>query len=453
MTCCCLVVTAVSTYLLYRAAINEEKVRMRDIARTNALLLAEIARFDRTHLSDDAVSPAESALSRMREAHKNFFGLGETGEFTIGRREGGSIVFLLVDRPPGKKLPGPVPFDSGLAEPMRRALSGLSGTLIGPDYSGKTVLAAYEPLPELGLGIVAKVDLAEVRAPFIRAGLVAVLVTVIVVMIGSLLFMRIAEAMIRELRILNETLTYRTRDLARSNRELEQFAYVASHDLQEPLRIVGSYAQLLGKRYKGRLDADADDFIAYLVDGAARMQRLIDDLLAFSRVGTRGKPFEPTDCAAVLKDAIDNLAMTVQESGARITADPLPTVVADGSQLVLLFQNLIGNAVKFRGETPLHVRVSAHRDNREWVFSVQDNGMGIDPEYRDRIFIIFQRLHTREKYPGTGIGLAIAKKIVERHGGKIWVESQPNEGSTFFFTIPDHGGGLSIDNPVPEIEG
>jgi signal transduction histidine kinase len=231
-------------------------------------------------------------------------------------------------------------------------------------------------------------------------------------------------------------------ELARSNKELEQFAYVASHDLQEPLRMVASYVQLLARRYQGRLDADADEFIAYAVDGASRMQGLINDLLAYSRVGTRGKPFEPTNCEAVLEQALTNLQVAIRDNDAVVTHDPLPTVMADATQLVQLFQNLIGNAVKFRSEQPPCVHVSASetfevsKPSKVWRFSVQDNGIGIDPEYHERIFMIFQRLHTREEYPGTGIGLAVCKKIVERHGGRIWVESQPRKGSTFYFTIP-----------------
>jgi PAS domain S-box-containing protein len=226
-------------------------------------------------------------------------------------------------------------------------------------------------------------------------------------------------------------------DLARSNAELEQFAYVASHDLQEPLRMVASYTQLLARRYKGRLDADADEFIAFAVDAATRMQRLINDLLAYSRVGTRGKPFEPTNLSNVMKYVLTSLQLAIEESGARISMDSLPTLMADPVQMGQLFQNLLGNALKFRKtDSPLDIRVTASLIKDEWLFTVADNGIGFDPEYSERIFVIFQRLHTVSEYPGTGIGLAICKKIVERHGGRIWADSAPGQGAVFSFTLP-----------------
>jgi signal transduction histidine kinase len=226
-------------------------------------------------------------------------------------------------------------------------------------------------------------------------------------------------------------------DLARSNAELEQFAYVASHDLQEPLRMVASFSQLLAKRYRDKLDQDAQEFINFAVDGATRMQTLINDLLAYSRVGIRGKPFRPTHGEAVFKMAVDNLARAIAHSGAIITHDPLPTICGDEVQLIQLFQNLIANAVKFHGQEPPQVHISARRQDAEWVFAVRDNGIGMAPEQQERIFSIFQRLHHRSEYPGTGIGLAICKKIVERHGGKIWVESEVGRGSTFYFTVKE----------------
>ncbi|MCX7898279.1 MAG: ATP-binding protein [Rhodocyclaceae bacterium] len=235
-----------------------------------------------------------------------------------------------------------------------------------------------------------------------------------------------------------QALAEKTAALEASNRELEQFAYVASHDLQEPLRMVASYTQLLGRRYKGKLDADADEFIAFAVDGAQRMQVLINDLLKYSRVGTRGKPFAMVSGEKMLDAALANLKVAIEESGAKIAREPMPELWGDETQLVQLMQNLIGNAIKFRkpGMAP-QIRVSSQRRERAWEICVADDGIGIDPEYFDRIFVIFQRLHPKEKYPGSGIGLAIAKKIVERHGGRIWVESQPGAGATFRFTIPD----------------
>lgn len=247
------------------------------------------------------------------------------------------------------------------------------------------------------------------------------------------------EERTRELHKSEEELRKTVADLERSNAELERFAYVASHDLQEPLRMVSSYTQLLEKRYKDKLDANAHDFINYAVDGAKRMQNLINDLLTYSRVGTRGKLFEPTDCKAVFDAAIANLDAAIKENKAKVTYDPLPMVMSDEGQLVQLFQNLIGNAIKFHGKKPPRVHVSARPDGDKWVFSIKDNGIGIDPQYFERIFIIFQRLHS-EGYPGTGTGLAIAKRIVERHGGRIWIESAPDKGSTFHFTIPMKGG-------------
>jgi PAS domain S-box-containing protein len=227
-------------------------------------------------------------------------------------------------------------------------------------------------------------------------------------------------------------------ELRRSNQELEHFAYVASHDLQEPLRTVSSFSQLLARRYRGRLDRDADDFLGFVVDGAARMQSLINDLLTFSRIGTRGNPFAPVACEDAVRTAGENLGVAIAESGAVVTHGPLPTVRADATQLTQLFQNLLGNSIKFRRpDEPPRVHISAAREDSAWRFSVRDNGIGIDPQYFDRIFIIFQRLHGRAEYPGTGIGLAVCKKIVERHGGRLWVESEPGRSATFHFTIPD----------------
>lgn len=225
-------------------------------------------------------------------------------------------------------------------------------------------------------------------------------------------------------------------ELARSNRDLEQFAYVASHDLQEPLRMVAAYTQLLAERYRGKLDADADKFIGYAVEGALRMQTLIQDLLAFSRVGHNGTGSKAADCNRIVGEALLNLHTAIEESGAEVTHDPLPAVAAEHAQLIQVFQNLIGNAIKFHGPEKLTVHISAERHDAQWLFSVADNGIGIAPEYHEVIFAIFQRLHGRSEYAGNGVGLAICKKIIEHYGGRIWVKSEPGKGCTFQFTLP-----------------
>jgi len=241
---------------------------------------------------------------------------------------------------------------------------------------------------------------------------------------------------IEERKKAEESLALAINDLQRSNKELEQFAYVASHDLQEPLRMVASYTQLLAERYENQLDDKAKKFIHYAVDGAVRMQLLINDLLAYSRIGTKARSMEPVDSHSALGRAISSLKLQIDEAKAIITNNELPVVRADASQLTQLFQNLIGNALKFRGAENPRIHISAVDEKKEWLFSVSDNGIGIDPQYAEKVFIIFQRLHTKEEYPGSGIGLAICKKIVERHGGRIWFKSEIGKGTTFYFTIP-----------------
>ncbi|QVL31406.1 CHASE3 domain-containing protein [Telmatocola sphagniphila] len=231
-------------------------------------------------------------------------------------------------------------------------------------------------------------------------------------------------------------------DLSKSNGELEQFAYVASHDLQEPLRAISGCVQILKKRYQGKLDASADELIRHTVEGAERMQTLINDLLAYSRVTTQGKELSLIESSEPVQRALESLSSAIAETQAEIQVGPLPAVQADTTQLTRLFLNLISNAIKFCKETP-RIEVGAQKREKDWCFFVRDNGIGIDPTYFDRIFIIFQRLHNRAEFPGTGMGLAICRKIVERHGGQIWVESAPQKGSTFYFTVPDKGAKTS----------
>jgi len=230
------------------------------------------------------------------------------------------------------------------------------------------------------------------------------------------------------------------RKLHQSNQELEQFAYVASHDLQEPLRMITSYATLIQRKLEKNLDADSKEFFFFMTDGVKRMQILINDLLSYSRVATQTKPFEKTNLDDALDGALGNLKVTIGEKGARITRDPLPSVMCDPVQMERLFQNLVGNAMKYCQNTP-EIHISAEKKKDEWIITIRDNGIGIDPKYHEQIFGIFKRLHRRDEYSGTGIGLAVCKKTVERHGGKIWVDGKLNEGSTFYFTIPSQDDG------------
>jgi light-regulated signal transduction histidine kinase (bacteriophytochrome) len=256
-------------------------------------------------------------------------------------------------------------------------------------------------------------------------------------LIGQLMARRQAEAAMREA---FQELEHKTRELTRSNEELQQFAYVASHDLQEPLRMISSYTQLLGRRYGERLDGDAQEFMAYIVDGAARMKQLIEDLLAYSRVGTKSTEFKPVELERSVRRALSNLKGAIDDSGAIVTYDPLPTAPSDEVQLAQVFQNLIGNALKFRSQSAPRIHVAVDEKAEKWEIAVRDNGIGIEPQYFERIFMVFQRLHNKGEYPGTGIGLAICKKVVERHGGRIWVESRAGEGSSFHFTLPKPRG-------------
>ena len=249
--------------------------------------------------------------------------------------------------------------------------------------------------------------------------------------------LRMAGSMldITDRRLAEEDLRALVRDLSRSNSELERFAYIASHDLQEPLRMVASYTQLLQRRYEGKLDPEADEFIEYAVDGAKRMQTLINELLAYSRVGTQGAPFVATDLEVVVSDVLRVMEPTLSEAGAIVTHDPMPTVRCDALQIGRVFQNLLANAAKFRGDEPPRIHIGVTVSGGDWIFCVKDNGIGIEPAYFDRIFVIFQRLESRADYEGTGMGLAICKRIIERHGGRIWVESRRGAGSTFYFIL------------------
>jgi len=311
-----------------------------------------------------------------------------------------------------------------------------------PVVTGFARAQGYSNFPGFDWTVLVRLDREHIHAPINRLMWTAAGVGLLLVMPLAGFGVWASWKLVRDnrdLAVSRKALEESIAELARSNADLQQFAYVASHDLKEPLRMVASYTQLLARRYKGKLDSDADEFITYAVDGANRMQWLINDLLAYSRVSVQDKVFEEVDCNRVLEEVLSDLRIAIEESLAVVTHDPLPRVMADGLQLGQLFQNLIGNAIKFHGKDHPRVYVSAERRPNEWLFSIRDNGVGLDPEYAERIFVIFQRLHSRDEYPGTGIGLAICKKIVERHGGRIWVVSQTGQGATFHFTLPIAG--------------
>lgn len=374
------------------------------------------------------------------------------------------------------------------------ALKGMEGTALYNDYRDVPVLGAYQYLENRKLALVTEIDQDEYLAPIERLQRATIGLGFVVAVLSLLIGWKSAEALLEPLlRLvaavnkmdadnlvftekipgkheiaqlstafismtgrLQQTLVSRDAlqqevevrkeaeeklnnamlQLSRSNKELEQFAYVASHDLQEPLRMVSSYVQLLAERYRDQLDDKAQKFIHYAVDGANRMQVLIQDLLDFSRVSTRGLAFSSVDCNQLLGEALDNLQTSIRATGTVIIGDHLPMVIGDRVQIVQIFQNLIANSIKFCANESPTIHVSAESNDDRWQFSVQDNGIGIDRKYADKIFVIFQRLHTREEYPGTGIGLALCKRIVERHGGEIWFNSEEGKGTTFYFTLP-----------------
>lgn len=373
-----------------------------------------------------------------------------TAETLLVRREGNEVVFLNELRhkkDTALSLRFPI---TQKTLPATMAALGKEGIMEGIDYRGVPVIAALRTIPHSPWFIVSKIDKEEVFAPVRkRAWFIAIIVFAAIIGAGLsvglwwrqqrvIFYRRQYEAELKfseEREKAAEELRRHAAELKRSNEELQQFAYIASHDLQEPLRMIASYLQLIERRYKGKLDKDADEFIAFAVEGANRLQNMIIGLLAYSRVGTKGKAFEDVNCSEVFANAILNLKLAIEESGALVTSDRLPVVRADYSQLAQVFQNLISNAIKFKGSEPPRIHISAEMKDMEWLFSVKDNGIGISTEYKDRIFNIFQRLHGRE-YPGVGIGLSICRRIVERHGGRIWFESEVGKGAAFYFTIP-----------------
>lgn len=416
-------------------------------------------------------------IAEMAQMLAEKTGLGDSGEIIVGTALGPDQIEYLL---PPQSAPETTRVLSVQVPAMTLAVNRQSGFMHTRDYRGKEVVAVYRPVHYLDWGMVAKIDTAEAYAPLARLrNLMLGLETVMLVigLVSSYLLARrftrpilelaenatavasgnwnvratvkspdelgqLAEAFNRmtvqlagSYATLEQRVADRTEALARSNEDLQRFASVASHDLQEPLRAVGSFCQLLGETYGTKFDDEGKLWLGFVVDGAKRMQEMVQALLEFSRIESGGKALEPTRVEDALARALTNLQGAIESSGAQVTHDELPVLPADGVQLAQVFQNLIGNAIKFRGDKPPHVHVAASRDGDGWTFSVRDNGIGIEPRHFSRLFAIFQRLHGRDQYPGTGIGLALCKRIVERHGGRVWLESEPGNGTTFFFTL------------------
>jgi PAS domain S-box-containing protein len=378
---------------------------------------------------------AEEALARERANLQAIFGVVNVGMLLIDEEGVVRRVNDTVSRWVGKELSTCCAMQPGDFVGCVHALTDPAGcghtshcAVCPIRNTFESVLRTREPIHDIGAEAVLSIDGKEVRL-WLEASADPLMLDGkphVVLSLNNITARKQAET----------TLRHTADELTRSNKELEQFAYVASHDLQEPLRMVIGFVQLLEQKYGNQLGAEADQFIAYAVDGAKRMQTLINDLLSYSRVGARGVQAPPIDARVAMERALENLRAGIQETGAEIRYGQLPTVRVEGTQLVQLFQNLVGNALKFRSDAPPKICIEAVQSDGHCQFSVSDNGIGIASEFQDRIFLIFQRLHTRQKYAGTGIGLAICKKIVDRHGGRIWVESQAGQGATFHFTLP-----------------
>ena len=393
------------------------------MAQTGSLLIAVVAlglvlRFERARGAARAVEAEHNALQRSEE---RFRSLVENASNVIAIVDTGVAIQFVSDS--SLRIIGRRP-----EELMGRAFIGY----VHPDDQEKLHDAVASVAREIGTVASTEVRFQSVNAEWRIIEIVATsrlsdpAISGVVITISD----------ITERKLVADALAEKAEALRKSNAELEQIAFASSHDLQEPLRRLCTHSQLLSNRYKGRLDQDADDYIERIVEGAKRMQALIKNLLTYYSVGGETKPFKPTDCEAVLTTVLVSLKAAISESGVIVTHDPLPTVMGDEIQLGQLFQYLIDNGIKYRNGGAPQIHVSCKMEGEEWLFSLKDNGIGIDPQYAERIFIIFQRLHSQKEYPGTGIGLAVSKKIVERHGGRIWVESEPGKGATFYFTVP-----------------
>ena len=461
----CAMVMAVITIILYRHEINQQREMLQVTAKSQARLIEAVARFDAKTFStiknaNQDYDASLSTLSQIIDAHERYEGFGKTGEFTLARRDGESIIFVLRHRHGAVERPLPVDFDSDLAEPMRMALQGLSGTIIGLDYRGETVLAAHEPVAVLNLGIVAKIDLTEIHAPFIRSSLTAAAIALFIVLVGTALFFWISNPMIKRLETHSRNLEKEIKERAQlsaqlktKNKELEQIIYVTSHDLRSPLVNIDGYSkeleysiddlrrefdktQIPTETLAPILDHDMPDALRFIRSSASKMDTLLTGLLKLSRSGRAALTIDLIDMNDLISKVVEASEFQIKKASVELSISELPPCKGDAVQVNQVFSNLLGNALQYLdAERPGAIRISGRIENEHSVYCVEDNGIGIAQTHQNNIFEIFHRLNPA-KGEGEGLGLTIVTQILSRLSGNIWVESIPNEGSRFFVALP-----------------
>lgn len=431
-----IVATAIASWVFYKEAVSNNRDWLQNIAVTQANLMESVTGYVPEHFGSGDQKAAGQIIARLMQSDMKEPGFGETGEFVVGRRNGDTIEFLLHQKLAEGKKPEPVPYASKLAEPMRLALAGKKGTVIALDYRGTEVLAGFSPIGTLDLGLVAKIDLAELQTPLLKAGLITGSVMIGIVVIGMALVHRLSSPIIHNLEDRARRLEKLSKELARSNKDLEQFAYVASHDLKSPLRGIENLIDWLAEDLEGTLNEKNKRYMALLKGRSERMDALLDGLLEYSRVGRKNQTVKRVDTRAMIADIWDLMA---PPPTANLTlAKDLPVFETPETPLELVFRNLINNAVKHHDRKDINIVVDCSEVRSFYRFTVQDDGAGIAPEFHERVFGIFQTLKSRDEVEGSGMGLALVKRTVEFYGGVVGLHSNPEQGrgTTFSFTWP-----------------
>ena len=442
--------TLTGIYVLYRFSLEQQGKFLQVVTESQAKLVQSLIRYHRIDLLDQQFSSnylmQQHILRRIAYAYNNYKGFGETGELLIAHRVNDEIRFIVSHRYGSMEKQPPIPMNSLLAEPMRRALNGLDGVIVDKDYNNSDVLAAFSPVPEMNLGIVAKMHISEIREPFLIAGLISMVFGSVIVLIGTGVMVMVIQLFVLEIEEKNHSLKAALRtqvglrkELETSNKDLAQFAYVASHDLQAPLRSIVNFSQIIQQRYSEQLDEEGTDFINRIIKAGQRMRELILNLLEFSRVGTHGRSFEYLDCTEILDRWFEDHNIENDKYGDLqkvVQFGELPEIYGDRMQIYQLFDNIISNGLKYNKNPEPGIVLEGEMNEDSVVIRIRDNGIGIDPRFLDDIFVIFHRLHVNDEYGGTGIGLAICKRIMERHHGSIRAESEPGKGTTMILTFP-----------------